>query len=203
MNLNEIHHITETFKKLKDEKKERLLRLIQLLYNSHPELFNVENSNSRNFIINYPNVNELNNTTFHILTDLFYNYCVFMEIYKVMNKTSIIKKMNKHMKEIINNEDKLEKIRQTFNNVILINLIRSRLEKKTQQQIKNYDLFNKLNSIHNQLCLNIDTLIHLKDEEIPVYFLTKYNYTNCFSCINSQTVQDNYYSILELFSHFV
>lgn len=200
MNTNEVHHLIEQFKKLKDDKKDRLLRLICLLYNHHPELF-TENGNSKNYITNYPNSGGL--TIMNILTDLFYNFGVFVEIYKLMNRTSIIKKMNKSMKELITNEDKLEKIRITFNSIILINLIRSQLEKKTQTQIKNYDLFNKLSGIDNKLILNIETIISLKDEEIPLFFSTKYNYTNCFEIIHSQLVQDNYFTIFELFSHFI
>lgn len=200
MNTNEIHHLIEKFKKLKDDKKDKLLRLICLLYNKHPELF-TENQNSKNYITNYPNTGGLTNMT--ILTDVFYHFGIFVEIYKLMNKTSMIKKMNKSMKELITNEDKLEKIRNTFNTIILINLIRNQLEKKTQQQIKNYDLFNKLYSIDNKLTLNIETIVHLKDEEIPVFFSSKYNYTNCFEIIHSQLVQDNYFTIFELFSHFI
>lgn len=208
MNSNEIHHIVEEYKNLKNDKKDKLLRLIQLLFSIHPELF-TNNSSSIHFFETYSMNAEENGdgncelSNVSVLTDFFYDFNVFMELLRLMTKTAYVKKMSKIMKEIVNNEDKLEKMRETFNTIILINLIQRRLEKKTHNQISHYQLFEKINEIESGLNLNLVTLLSIKDNDISKYIIERYNYTNCFEILHSHSVRNHYFSIYYLFSHFL
>jgi hypothetical protein len=204
MNPNEIHHIIQEFKSFKDDKKERLIRLIQVMLRVHPNLFS-DNLNSKIFFVNYPISGEDNGEIpdVSLLTNIFTDFNVFMELLRLMTKTSYIKKMSKTMKEFVGNEDKLEKMRESFNTVILINLIRKRLENKNHSHIQNYLLFNKLTDISSDLDLGLGFLSTVKDNDISKYMNDRYHYTNMFDLLNVNSVKDHYFDIYHLFLHFL
>lgn len=178
MDTNHCHAICEGFKKMKNP--DIFLSLSKIFYNIKPSLFqnNVDFKN-----INYTHEN---------ICDLYFDAYIFIEISKLIKKTTPLKKINKvFLLPGDDNEDVNDNLLKTMNNVILINRLKKSLNKKSKEDIVSYELTNK---IHKSI---LDILPDLHDPDLD---LSDFTYDNIHSINMSD---EDYFSTFESLKLFI
>jgi len=128
-----------------------------------------------------------------------------------MTKTTKIKNNDRIINKYLNTSDEKKYFKKTINWFILFNLIQSKLKNKTQQCIKQTNLFNKLDEI-DQNIRNNQTTTHIQNTTTYIQStMTLLNLTNLYSTdISSETSMNifvdnygrNYSKVLTIVLHY-
>jgi hypothetical protein len=103
-----------------------------------------------------------------------------MEIKKYTNKTTKIKKLTPILNNMLETIDEKKSVRNFFNAIILVNVIKKNLKNKLETEIFNYNLQEKLNKINPDLfsILNLSSIIKFNKTEQMQQFIENYTYQN-------------------------
>jgi hypothetical protein len=202
------HAIRQDLKLLNDNNNKSFLLLTKSIIDMQTQklfnLLNVSPEQSSATIFNTP-ISVLELDKFYIISQMYKQHNIFNEIKKYINKTTKIKKLSPLLNNLFESADETKNMKNFLNAIILVNIIKKNLKNKVKDDIKNYDLYNKLNKIEPTLMsskLHLD-LIHTYDtKEQMQEFLESYTYEtidmNYFLTINDEDY-DNIYNELFLF----
>lgn len=191
------YYIQQKFTKLTPQTRQSFLRLIQELHRLYPFLFS-NNGGSINFISNYRG-DEIDMNNLWVLSSLFLNRVSFDEFYKIFNKKMGVKiTINKELKELLIKNEKLDEFKKTIKGVVLFNMIRNKIAKKTMKNINDYRLFDNLKGIY----INLEQILNKPtDEYLKDYMTNIYNYTNSLTFLNVLS-DENYDTVYKVIDNF-
>lgn len=171
--------------------------------NDDIKILNTTNGDFINQINNM--VSTINNLYFNVddnfilnLSNLFNNnYKLFKMVYDLSRKRKLMKIISKQIKDLIGNQNNFVKLKQIFNFIILINLINYTIYKKTIEDIQQFRLLEKINSI-NPNAENILNLNLLRNNDKNI-FLNAINYDTFSINMLTEEEKQQIYEIFNLF----
>ncbi len=201
------HAICNVFESLSNEKKHSFLlltkRILELQLGHDFSFINEPTTDALN---EYPSV-AFDSSKYYLIPEIYQKYNIFLDIKSLINKTTKIKKLNPKLSAFFESKEDQALFKKFINIIVLVNLIRKQLKKKSPENIANYDLFNKLNKIN----ANMVSLLQLEDvqnattqDQIKAYINETYDYQNVdvFNLIETIT-DEEYYKVYEEFELYV
>lgn len=152
---------------------------IRLLDTSNANFINqimgIMGSNINDLYFDASDINILN------ICKLFNNdHNLFNFVIQLMSKKTLIKKINRKIKNLVNGKNSLTTLISTFNLIILFRIMHTTILKKTIENIHKFRLLDKLNEINT----NTETAFKL-------YLLRNNDITNFLNSINYDTFSIN------------
>jgi hypothetical protein len=185
---NDQYAIIKTFSSLKENDKIKLILLtkclIEVQNNNNFNILDTQNCPLLNILQNY-SLLDISSNNYSVIAQLYKKYDLFLEIKKIINKTTKIKNLNSIFKNYLENSDNFDCLKKFFKGIIIINLITKTTKNKSEQDIQIYNLVNKLNEIKQNLSATlypryenvISIMNFLNDDEYnqvyDLYFLFK------------------------------
>ena len=206
---NENYAINNGITKLNDVARSKLFLLTKELMEFQTQqnlnILNI-NHNNKNIFDNYP-FTPLEQNDYHKIIPIYHNFDIFTEIKKLTSKTTMIKNVIPLFKNMIETADECNNLKKFFKMICLINLIKSALSNKSDHELLNYHLLDKIHSIHPNLLtiLNLNQLQNLTTkEEMNEYLTSTYNYKNIniknmYDFMDEEMMYPNVFKLFKLF----
>jgi hypothetical protein len=177
------HAIRQDLKLLNDNNNKSFLLLTKCIIDMQTQnLFNLLNVASEYIdepIFTVP-IFVLDSDKYHIISQIYKQHNIFMEIKKYTNKTTKIKKLTPILNNMLETIDEKKSVRNFFNAIILVNVIKKNLKNKLETDMNNYNLQEKLNKIDPDLLsiLSLSSILKYNKTEQMQEFIENYTYQN-------------------------
>jgi hypothetical protein len=147
---NNIYAIHSILQKMKDTDRDRFFSLSNLIIDLQlkhgVDILNVTDEQ----VEELKNYSQIDKDNYRELSDVYGTYALFNEIKNCTTKASFIKKLRPVFSENESTEFK-EEFKRLLNVVVLVNLIKKRLKRKTIQELNEYQLVAKMEQINPRL----------------------------------------------------
>jgi len=202
---NNIYAIHSILQKMKDTDRDRFFSLSNLIIDLQlkhgVDILNVTDEQ----IEELKNYSQIDKDNYRELSDVYGTYALFNEIKNCTTKASFIKKLRPVFSENESTEFK-EEFKRLLNVVVLVNLIKKRLKRKTIQELNEYQLVTKMEQINPRL-IDFFSLQRVSkftsDDEITTFVKEEYTtYDDIQFEELYKLYDDKYPAIYELFDLF-
>jgi len=202
---NNIYAIHSILQKMKDTDRDRFFSLSNLIINLQlkhgVDILNVTDEQ----VEELKNYSQIDKDNYRELSDVYGTYALFNEIKNCTTKASFIKKLRPVFSENESTEFK-EEFKRLLNVVVLVNLIKKRLKRKTIQELNEYQLVTKMEQINPRL-IDFFSLQRVSkftsDDEITTFVKEEYTtYDDIQFEELYKLYDDKYPAIYELFDLF-
>ena len=175
---NNIYAIHSILQKMKDVNRDRFFSLSNLIIDLQlkhgVDILNVTDEQ----VEELKNYSQIDKDDYRKLSDVYGTYALFNEIKNFTIKTLFVKKLRPIFD---NNENSSAEFKEEFkrllNVVVLVNIIKKRLNKKTIQELNDYQLVTKMEQINPKL-IDFFALqkikIFMNDDEITTFVKEEY-----------------------------
>ena len=203
---NNIYAIHSILQKMKDVNRDRFFSLSNLIIDLQlkhgVDILNVTDEQ----VEELKNYSQIDKDNYRELSDVYGTYALFNEIKNLTTKSAFIKKMRSVFDNETSSVEFKEEFKRLLNVVVLVNLIKKRLNKKKVQELNEYQLVTKMTQINPQL-INFFALQQLSkfscDDEIATFVKEEYvTYDDVQFEELYKLYDDSYPSIYELFDLF-
>lgn len=203
---NNIYAIHSILQKMKDVNRDRFFSLSNLIIDLQlkhgVDILNVTDEQ----VEELKNYSQIDKDNYRELSDVYGTYALFNEIKNLTTKSAFIKKMRSVFDNETSSVEFKEEFKRLLNVVVLVNLIKKRLNKKTVQELNEYQLVTKMTQINPQL-INFFALQRLSkfscDDEIATFVKEEYvTYDDIQFEELYKLYDENYPAIYELFDLF-
>ena len=203
---NNIYAIHSILQKMKDDKRDRFFSLSNLIVDLQlkygVDILNVTDKQ----VEELKNYSQINKDNYRELSDVYGTYALFNEIKNCSIKSAFIKKLRPMFDNETASAEFKEELKRLLNVVVLVNLIQKRLNKKTIQELNEYQLVTKMTQINPQL-INFFALQRLGkfscDDEIAIFVKEEYvTYDDIQFEELYKLYDESYPAIYELFDLF-
>ena len=203
---NNIYAIHSILQKMKDVDRDRFFSLSNLIIDLQlkhgVDILNVTDEQ----VEELKNYSQIDKDNYRELSDVYGTYALFNEIKNLTTKSAFIKKMRSVFDNETSSVEFKEEFKRLLNVVVLVNLIKKRLNKKTVQELNEYQLVTKMTQINPQL-INFFALQRLSkfscDDEIATFVKEEYvTYDDIQFEELYKLYDENYPAIYELFDLF-
>ena len=203
---NNIYAIHSILQKMKDIDRDRFFSLSNLIIDLQlkhgVDILNVTDEK----VEELKNYSQIDKDNYRELSDVYGTYALFNEIKNLTTKSVFIKKMRSVFDNETSSAEFKEEFKRLLNVVVLVNLIKKRLNKKTIQELNEYQLVTKMSQINPSL-INFFALQRLSkfssDDEITTFVKEEYVTYDDVQFEELYELYDNSYSaIYELFDLF-
>jgi hypothetical protein len=203
---NNIYAIHSILQKMKDVNRDRFFSLSNLIIDLQlkhgVDILNVTDEQ----VEELKNYSQIDKDNYRELSDVYGTYALFNEIKNLTTKSAFIKKMRSVFDNETSSAEFKEEFKRLLNVVVLVNLIKKRLNKKTVQELNEYQLVTKMTQINPQL-INFFALQRLdkfsSDDEIATFVKEEYvTYDDIQFEELYKLYDENYPAIYELFDLF-
>ena len=203
---NNIYAIHSILQKMKDVNRDRFFSLSNLIIDLQlkhgVDILNVTDEQ----VEELKNYSQIDKDNYRELSDVYGTYALFNEIKNLTTKSAFIKKMRSVFDNETSSVEFKEEFKRLLNVVVLVNLIKKRLNKKTVQELNEYQLVTKMTQINPQL-INFFALQQLSkfscDDEIATFVKEEYvTYDDIQFEELYKLYDENYPAIYELFDLF-
>jgi hypothetical protein len=213
MDKNDEHFITTHLNKLNENDKYCFFCLtkyiMELQQNNKFQILNYqpeEGGHLANMFNNFPWIDIRPTDYFHI-AQLYKNAELFKEIKKYIHReTKINKKLSPIVNQCFKSKEEQTDFKKLINLIVLFNLIKSQLENKTHQDLRNYCLMDKLNAVNPNMVgwLNLYQLNNLTTAEQMNDYWTNYKYDNMrITNVANHITDEEYNKVFRIFSLFI
>lgn len=148
---NNIYAIHSILQKMKDDKRCRFFSLSNLIINLQlkhgVDILNVSDEK----VEELKNYSQIDKDNYRELSDVYGTYALFNEIKNCTTKASFIKKMRPTFDNENASSEFKDELKRLLNVVVLVNIIKKRLNKKTIQELNDYQLVTKMEQINPKL----------------------------------------------------
>lgn len=202
---NNIYAIHSILQKMKDTDRDRFFSLSNLIIDLQlkhgVDILNVTDEQ----VEELKNYSQIDKDNYRELSDVYGTYALFNEIKNCTTKASFIKKLRPVFSENESTEFK-EDLKKLLNVVVLVNLIKKRLKRKTIQELNEYQLVAKMEQINPRL-IDFFALQRVgkftSDDEITTFVKEEYTtYDDIQFEELYKLYDDKYPAIYELFDLF-
>ena len=202
---NNIYAIHSILQKMKDTDRDRFFSLSNLIIDLQlkhgVDILNVTDEQ----VEELKNYSQIDKDNYRELSDVYGTYALFNEIKNCTTKASFIKKLRPVFSENESTEFK-EEFKRLLNVVVLVNLIKKRLKRKTIQELNEYQLVAKMEQINPRL-IDFFALQRVgkftSDDEITTFVKEEYTtYDDIQFEELYKLYDDKYPAIYELFDLF-
>ena len=202
---NNIYAIHSILQKIKDTDRDRFFSLSNLIIDLQlkhgVDILNVTDEQ----VEELKNYSQIDKDNYRDLSDVYGTYALFNEIKNCTTKASFIKKLRPVFSENESTEFK-EEFKRLLNVVVLVNLIKKRLKRKTIQELNEYQLVTKMEQINPRL-IDFFSLQRVSkftsDDEITTFVKEEYTtYDDIQFEELYKLYDDKYPAIYELFDLF-
>lgn len=202
---NNIYAIHSILQKMKDTDRDRFFSLSNLIIDLQlkhgVDILNVADEQ----VEELKNYSQIDKDNYRELSDVYGTYALFNEIKNCTTKASFIKKLRPVFSENELTEFK-EEFKRLLNVVVLVNLIKKRLKRKTIQELNEYQLVAKMEQINPRL-IDFFALQRVSkftsDDEITTFVKEEYTtYDDIQFEELYKLYDDKYPAIYELFDLF-
>jgi len=202
---NNIYAIHSILQKMKDTDRDRFFSLSNLIIDLQlkhgVDILNVTDEQ----VEELKNYSQIDKDNYRELSDVYGTYALFNEIKNCTTKASFIKKLRPVFSENESTEFK-EEFKRLLNVVVLVNLIKKRLKRKTIQELNEYQLVSKMEQINPRL-IDFFALQRVSkftsDDEITTFVKEEYTtYDDIQFEELYKLYDDKYPAIYELFDLF-
>jgi len=164
---NNLYAIHSVLQKMKDSNRDRFFSLSNLILDFQEKNNEVLLNASEKHIEQLSNYGRIQKEEYLELSHLYSSFSVVKEIKKLTNRTTLIKKINANIDEVLTTQESKDNLKKMLNVCILVNLLSKRLNKKSMQELNDYELISKLSKIHPSLVewLGIKKLINFNTDE--------------------------------------
>jgi hypothetical protein len=203
---NNIYAIHSILQKMKDVNRDRFFSLSNLIIDLQlkhgVDILNVTDEQ----VEELKNYSQIDKDNYRELSDVYGTYALFNEIKNLTTKSAFIKKMRSVFDNETASAEFKEEFKRLLNVVVLVNLIKKRLNKKTIQELNEYQLVTKMTQINPQL-IDFFALQRLdkfsNDDEITTFVKEEYvTYDDIQFEELYKLYDENYPAIYELFDLF-
>ena len=203
---NNIYAIHSILQKMKDVNRDRFFSLSNLIIDLQlkhgVDILNVTDEQ----VEELKNYSQIDKDNYRELSDVYGTYALFNEIKNLTTKSAFIKKMRSVFDNETASAEFKEEFKRLLNVVVLVNLIKKRLNKKTIQELNEYQLVTKMTQINPQL-IDFFALQQLNkfsnDDEITTFVKEEYvTYDDIQFEELYKLYDENYPAIYELFDLF-
>ena len=204
---NNIYAIHSILQKMKDVNRDRFFSLSNLIIDLQlkhgVDILNVTDEQ----VEELKNYSQIDKDDYRKLSDVYGTYALFNEIKNFTIKTLFVKKLRPIFD---NNENSSAEFKEEFkrllNVVVLVNIIKKRLNKKTIQELNDYQLVTKMEQINPRL-IDFFALqkikIFMNDDEITTFVKEEYvTYDDIQFEELYKLYDESYPAIYELFDLF-
>ena len=174
---NNIYAIHSVLQKMKDEKRNRLFSLTNLILNLQTQHgFSLLNA-SDEVVDQFQNYSQIAKEDYQELSQIYGDYALFSKIKDLTTKSRLIKKVSPMFEDIITELESREELKKLCNAIAVVNLLQKRLKGKTIEELTNYNLLGKLLEIDGQLSqiLAIENLSsYTTDDQLASFLKEEY-----------------------------
>jgi len=204
---NNLYAIHSVLQKMKDSNRDRFFSLSNLIINFQEKNNEVLLNVNENQIKQLSNYGTIQKEEYLELSHVYSSFALFNEIKKLTSRTTTIKKLNAIIDETLTVQESKDELKKMLNVCVLLNLLSRRLNKKTIQELNDYNLITKLSQIHPNLIewLGIKKLIDFNmDEELENFVKNEYvtydniNFEGLYS-IYEEEIYNKIYDLIYLF----
>lgn len=203
---NNIYAIHSILQKMKDVDRNRFFSLSNLIIDLQlkhgVDILNVADEQ----VEELKNYSQIDKDNYRELSDVYGTYSLFNEIKNCTTKSAFIKKMRSAFDNETASAEFKEEFKKLLNIVVLVNLIKKRLKRKTIQELNEYQLVAKMEQINPRL-IDFFALQQLSkftsDDEITTFVKEEYvTYDDIQFEELYKLYDDKYPAIYELFDLF-
>lgn len=148
---NNIYAIHSILQKMKDNKRDRLFSLTNLILKHQTDNgFTLLNA-SDEVAEQLQNYSQITKDDYLELSEIYGEYAIFNKTVGLTTRSTFIKKINPTFDDLIPDGESKDEFKKLCNACALVNLLQKRLKNKTIEELNNYRLLNKLNAIDSHL----------------------------------------------------
>lgn len=204
---NNLYAIHSVLQKMKDSNRDRFFSLSNLILDFQEKNNEVLLNASEKHTEQLSNYGRIQKEEYLELSHLYSSFSLFNEIKKLTTRTTLIKKINPNIDEVLTTQESKDNLKKMLNVCILVNLLSKRLNKKSIQELNDYELISKLSKIHSSLVewLGIKKLIDFNtDEELENFSKNEYityddiNFVGLYT-IYEEEIYNKIYDLIYLF----
>ena len=204
---NNIYAIHSILQKMKDVNRDRFFSLSNLIIDLQlkhgVDILNVTDEQ----VEELKNYSQIDKDDYRKLSDVYGTYALFNEIKNFTIKSLFVKKLRPIFDNNENSSPEFkEEFKRLLNVVVLVNIIKKRLNKKTIQELNDYQLVTKMEQINPRL-IDFFALqkikIFMNDDEITTFVKEEYvTYDDIQFEELYKLYDESYPAIYELFDLF-